>query len=168
MLLIVTLGSISVNLLKLNDIATLLGLLINPSLSMKIVGTFITFIIMTVIFVPLFLLIARGADFSLTYNRVGMVYFYAYAEIYLVKCIEFFVLSAMSVLVLTNLVNMTFAGTVILGTSITGGFLQIWLFLKTFRIVLEIPYLTIVVAGGIAGGLSLFVLSCLEKVAITI
>ena len=92
MLLIVTLGSISVNLLKLNDTATLLGLLINPSLSMKMVGTFITFIIMTVIFVPLFLLIARGADFSLTYNRVGMVYFYAYAEICLVKCIEFFVL----------------------------------------------------------------------------
>lgn len=54
MLLIVTLGSISVNLLKLNDTATLLGLLINPSLSMKMVGTFITFIIMTVIFVPLF------------------------------------------------------------------------------------------------------------------
>lgn len=122
MLLIVVLGSISVNLLKPNDTATLLGLLINPSLSMKIVETFI---IMTVIFVPLFLLIARGADFSLTYNRVGMVYFYAYAEIYLVKCIEFFVLSAMSVLVLTNLVNMTFAGAVILGTSITGGFLQI-------------------------------------------
>ena len=70
----------------------------------------------------------------------------------------------MSVLVLTNIVNMVFAGAVILGTILICGLLQILLFLKTFRTVLDIPYLTIVVAGGIGGGISIFTLSLLEKI----
>uniref|UniRef100_UPI002600A6E7 hypothetical protein n=1 Tax=Veillonella sp. TaxID=1926307 RepID=UPI002600A6E7 len=95
-------------------------------------------------------------------KRVFMVYFYAYAEIFLVKSVELFIFSLMSVLVLTNIVNMVFAGAVILGTTLTCGLLQIFLFLKTFKTVLDIPYLTILVAGGIGGGLSIFTLSLFE------
>lgn len=164
MLLIMTIGSISVNLLKPESTTTLVELLINPTLAMNIAGSFVTFIVMSIVFVPIFLLIARGADASLTLKRVFMVYFYAYAEIFLVKSVEIFIFSLMSVLVLTNIVNMVFAGAVILGGSLTGGLLQILLFLKTFRTVLYIPYLTIVVAGGIGGGISIFTLSLLEKI----
>lgn len=164
MLLIMTIGSISVNLLKPESTTTLVELLINPTLAMNIVGSFVTFIVMSVVFVPIFLLIARGADATLTLKRVFMVYFYAYAEIILVKGVELFVFSLMSVFVLTNIVNMVFAGAVILGTTLTCGLLQIFLFLKTFKIVLDIPYLTILVAGGIGGGLSIFVLSLLENI----
>lgn len=164
MLLIMTIGSISVNLLKPESTTTLAELLINPTLAMNIAGSFVTFIVMSVVFVPIFLLIARGADATLTFKRVFMVYFYAYAEIFLVKGVELFVFSLMSVFVLTNIVNMVFAGAVILGTTLTCGLLQIFLFLKTFKIVLDIPYLTILVAGGIGGGLSIFVLSLLENI----
>lgn len=163
MLLIMSLGSISVNLLK-PESTTLVELLINPTLAMHIVGSFVTFVIMSVVFVPIFLLIARGADAALTLKRVFMVYLYAYSEIFLVKSIELFIFSLMSIFVLTNIVNMVFAGAVILGTTLTCGLLQIVLFLKTFKIVLDIPYLTIVVAGGIGGGISMFVLSLLEKI----
>lgn len=159
-----TIGSISVNLLKPESTTTLAELLINPTLAMNIAGSFVTFIVMSVVFVPIFLLIARGADATLTFKRVFMVYFYAYAEIFLVKGVELFVFSLMSVFVLTNIVNMVFAGAVILGTTLTCGLLQIFLFLKTFKIVLDIPYLTILVAGGIGGGLSIFVLSLLENI----
>ena len=99
MLLVMTLGSISVNLLKSTSSTTLADFLINPTLAMHIVGSFITFIVMSVVFIPIFLLIAKGADVSLTLKRVSMVYFYAYADIFLVKCIELFVLSFMSILV---------------------------------------------------------------------
>ena len=139
MLLIMSLGSISVNLLKPESTTTLVELLINPTLAMHIVG-------------------------SLTLKRVFMVYLYAYSEIFLVKSIELFIFSLMSILVLTNIVNMVFAGAVILGTTLTCGLLQIVLFFKTFKTVLDIPYLTIVVAGGIGGGISMFVLSLLEKI----
>lgn len=164
MLLVMTAGSISVNLLQSTSSTTLADFLINPTLAMHIVGSFITFIVMTVVFIPLFLLIAKGADASLTLKRVSMVYLYAYAEIFLVKSIELFIFSLMSVFVLTNMVNMVFAGSVILGITLTCGILQILLFLKTFKTVLDIPYLTIVVAGGIGGGMSMFVLSLLEKI----
>lgn len=164
MLFIMTIGSISVNLLKPESTTTLVELLINPTLAMNIAGSFVTFIVMSIVFVPIFLLIAKGADAALTLKRVFMVYFYAYAEIFLVKSVELFIFSLMSVLVLTNIVNMVFAGAVILGVSLTGGLLQILLFLKTFRTVLDIPYLTIVVAGGIGGGISIFTLSLLEKI----
>lgn len=164
MLLIMTIGSISVNLLKPESTTTLVELLINPTLAMNIAGSFVTFIVMSVVFVPIFLLIAKGADAALTLKRVFMVYFYAYAEIFLVKSVELFIFSLMSVLVLTNIINMVFAGAVILGTTLTCGLLQILLFLKTFRTVLDIPYLTIVVAGGIGGGISIFTLSLLEKI----
>lgn len=164
MLLIMTIGSISVNLLKPESTTTLVELLINPTLAMNIAGSFVTFIVMSVVFVPIFLLIAKGADAALTLKRVFMVYFYAYAEIFLVKSVELFIFSLMSVLVLTNIINIVFAGAVILGTTLTCGLLQILLFLKTFRIVLDIPYLTIVVAGGIGGGISIFTLSLLEKI----
>ena len=164
MLFIMTLGSVSVNLLKPEATTTLAELLINPTLARNIVGSFLTFIVMSVVFVPVFLLIARGADATLTLNRVFMVYLYAYSEIFLVKSIELFIFSLMSVSVLTNIVNMVFAGAVILGTTLTCGLLQIVLFLKTFKKVLDIPYLTIVVAGGIGGGVSMFVLSLLEKI----
>lgn len=164
MLLVMTAGSISVNLLQSTSSTTLADFLINPTLAMHIVGSFITFIVMTVVFIPLFLLIAKGADASLTLKRVSMVYLYAYAEIFLVKSIELFIFSLMSVFVLTNMVNMVFAGSVILGITLTCGLLQILLFLKTFKTVLDIPYLTIVVAGGIGGGMSMFVLSLLEKI----
>lgn len=164
MLLVMTAGSISVNLLKSMPSTTLADFLINPNLAMHIVGSFITFIVMSVLFIPLFLLIAKGADASLTLKRVSMVYLYAYAEIFLVKSIELFIFSLMSVFVLTNMVNMVFAGSVILGITLTCGLLQILLFLKIFKTVLDIPYLTIVVAGGIGGGMSMFVLSLLEKI----
>ncbi len=164
MLFIMTLGSVSVNLLKPEATTTLAELLINPTLARNIVGSFLTFIVMSVVFVPVFLLIARGADATLTLNRVFMVYLYAYSEIFLVKSIELFIFSLMSVFVLTNIVNMVFAGAVILGTTLTCGLLQIVLFFKTFKTVLDIPYLTIVVAGGIGGGISMFVLSLLEKI----
>lgn len=164
MLLVMTVGSISVNLLKSMPSTTLADFLINPTLAMHIVGSFITFIVMSVVFIPIFLLIAKGADASLTLKRVSMVYLYAYAEIFLVKSIELFIFSLMSVFVLTNMVNMVFAGSVILGITLTCGLLQILLFLKTFKTVLDIPYLTIVVAGGIGGGMSMFVLSLLEKI----
>lgn len=165
MLFIMTIGSISVNLLKPESTTTLVELLINPTLAMNIAGSFVTFIVMSIVFVPIFLLIAKGADAALTLKRVFMVYFYAYAEIFLVKSVELFIFSLMSVFVLTNIVNMVFAGAVILGVSLTGGLLQILLFLKTFRTVLDIPYLTIVVAGGIGGGISIFTLSLLEKIS---
>ena len=165
MLLIMTIGSISVNLLKPESTTTLAELLINPTLAMNIVGSFVTFIVMSVVFVPIFLLIARGADATLTLKRVFMVYFYAYAEIFLVKGVELFVFSLMSVFVLTNIVNMVFAGAVILGTTLTCGLLQIFLFLKTFKIVLDVPYLTILVAGGIGGGFSILALSLLENIS---
>ena len=152
MLVIMTLGSISINLLKPESTTTLAELLINPTLAMNIVGSFVTFIVMSLVFVPIFLLIARGADASLTLKRVAMVHLYAYAEIFLVKSVEIFIFSLMLVLVLTNIVNMVFAGAVILGVSLTGGLLQILLLFKTFKIVLDIPYLTIAVAGGIGGG----------------
>ena len=161
MLLIMTIGSISVNLLK-PESTTFAELLINPTLAMNIAGSFVTFIVMSVVFVPIYLLIAKGADATLTLKRVFMVYFYAYAEIFLVKSVELFIFSLMSVLVLTNIVNMVFAGAVILGTTLTCGLLQIFLFLKTFKTVLDIPYLTILVAGGIGGGLSIFTLSLFE------
>lgn len=164
MLVIMTLGSISINLLKPESTTTLAELLINPTLAMNIVGSFVTFIVMSLVFVPIFLLIARGADASLTLKRVAMVHLYAYAEIFLVKSVEIFIFSLMLVLVLTNIVNMVFAGAVILGVSLTGGLLQILLLFKTFKIVLDIPYLTIAVAGGIGGGISIFVLSLLEKI----
>ena len=164
MLLIMTIGSISVNLLKPESTTTFAELLINPTLAMNITGSFVTFIVMSVVFVPIFLLIAKGADAVLTLKRVFMVYFYAYAEIFLVKSVELFIFSLMSVLVLTNIVNMVFAGAVILGTTLTCGLLQILLFLKTFRTVLDIPYLTIVVAGGIGGGISIFTLYLLGKI----
>jgi len=164
MLFIMTLGSVSVNLLKPETTTTLAELLINPTLARNIVGSFLTFIVMSVVFVPVFLLIARGADATLTLNRVFMVYLYAYSEIFLVKSIELFIFSLMSILVLTNIVNMVFAGAVIFGTTLTCGLLQIVLFFKTFKTVLDIPYLTIVVAGGIGGGISMFVLSLLEKI----
>ena len=166
MLLVITFGSISVNLLKPTSSITLLELLFNPALAVNIIGVFVTFIVMSVVFVPSFLLIARGADATLTVKRVFMVYFYAYAEIFLVKCIEMFILSFMSILVLTNIVNMVLAGAVILGVTLTCRLLQILLFLKTFKVVLDIPYLTIVVAGGIGGGISMFILSFLEKIGI--
>ena len=121
---------------------------------------------MSVVFVPIFLLIGRGADATLTLNRVFMVYLYAYSEIFLVKSIELFIFSLMSVFVLTNIVNMVFAGAVIFGTTLICGLLQIVLFFKTFKIVLDIPYLTIAVAGGIGGGISMFTLSLLEKIGI--
>ena len=70
----------------------------------------------------------------------------------------------MSILVLTNIVNMVFAGAVVYGTSVTCALWQILLFIKTFKIVLDIPYLTILVASGIGGGMSMFVLSLLEKI----
>ena len=164
MLVIMTLGSISINLLKPESTTTLAELLINPTLAMNIVGSFVTFIVMSLVFVPIFLLIARGANASLTLKRVAMVHLYAYAEIFLVKSVEIFIFSLMLVLVLTNIVNMVFAGAVILGVSLTGGLLQILLLFKTFKIVLDIPYLTIAVAGGIGGGISMFVLSLLEKI----
>ena len=164
MLFIMTLGSVSVNLLKPESTTTLAELLINPTLAMNIVGSFVTFIVMSLVFVPIFLLIARGADASLSLKRVAMVHLYAYAEIFLVKSVEIFIFSLMLVLVLTNIVNMVFAGAVILGVSLTGGLLQILLLFKTFKIVLDIPYLTIAVAGGIGGGISMFVLSLLEKI----
>ena len=164
MLFIMTLGSVSVNLLKPEATTTLAELLINPTLARNIVGSFLTFIVMSVVFVPVFLLIARGADATLTLNRVFMVYLYAYSEIFLVKSIELFIFSLMSIFVLTNIVNMVFTGAVILGTTLTCGLLQIVLFFKTFKTVLDIPYLTIVVAGGIGGGISMFVLSLLEKI----
>ena len=164
MLVIMTLGSISINLLKPESTTTLAELLINPTLAMNIVGSFVTFIVMSLVFVPIFLLIARGADASLSLKRVAMVHLYAYAEIFLVKSVEIFIFSLMLVLVLTNIVNMVFAGAVILGVSLTGGLLQILLLFKTFKIVLDIPYLTIAVAGGIGGGISMFVLSLLEKI----
>ena len=164
MLFIMTLGSVSVNILKPESTTTLAELLINPTLAMNIAGSFVTFVVMSVVFVPIFLLIARGADAALTLKRVFMVYLYAYSEIFLVKSIELFIFSLMSILVLTNIVNMVFAGAVILGTTLTCGLLQIVLFFKTFKTVLDIPYLTIVVAGGIGGGISMFVLSLLEKI----
>lgn len=166
MLLIMIIGSISVNLLKPESTTTLAELLINPTLAMNIVGSFVTFIVMSVVFVPIFLLIARGADATLTLKRVFMVYFYAYAEIFLVKGVELFIFSLLSVFVLTNIVDMVFAGAVILGTTLTCGLLQILLFFKTFKTVLDIPYLTILVAGGIGGGISIFTLSLLEKIGI--
>ena len=166
MLLIMTIGSISVNLLKPESTTTLAELLINPTLAMNIVGSFVTFIVMSVVFVPIFLLIARGADATLTLKRVFMVYFYAYAEIFLVKGVELFIFSLLSVFVLTNIVDMVFAGAVILGTTLTCGLLQILLFFKTFKTVLDIPYLTILVAGGIGGGISIFTLSLLDKIGI--
>lgn len=162
MLLIMTIGSISVNLLKPESTTSLAELLINPTLAMNIVGSFVTFIVMSVVFVPIFLLIARGADATLTLKRVFMVYFYAYAEIFLVKGAELFIFSLLSVFVLTNIVDMVFAGAVILGTTLTCGLLQILLFFKTFKTVLDIPYLTILVAAGIGGGISIFTLSLLE------
>ena len=166
MLFIMTIGSISVNLLKPESTTTFAELLINPTLGMNIAGSFVTFIVMSIVFVPIFLLIAKGADAALTLKRVFMVYFYAYAEIFLVKSVELFIFSLMSVLVLTNIVNMVFAGAVILGTTLTCGLLQILLFFKTFKTVLDIPYLTILVAGGIGGGISIFTLSLLEKIGI--
>lgn len=166
MLCIMTLGSVSVNLLKPEATTTLAELLINPTLARNIVGSFLTFIVMSVVFVPVFLLIARGADATLTLNRVFMVYLYAYSEIFLVKSIELFIFSLMSVFVLTNIVNMVFAGAVIFGTTLTCGLLQIVLFFKTFKIALDIPYLTIAVAGGIGGGISILTLSLLEKIGL--
>ena len=166
MLFIMTLGSVSVNLLKPEATTTLAELLINPTLARNIVGSFLTFIVMSVVFVPVFLLIARGADATLTLNRVFMVYLYAYSEIFLVKSIELFIFSLMSVFVLTNIVNMDFAGAVIFGTTLTCGLLQIVLFFKTFKIALDIPYLTIAVAGGIGGGISILTLSLLEKIGL--
>ena len=79
MLFIMTLGSVSVNLLKPESTTTLAELLINPTLARNIVGSFLTFIVMSVVFVPIFLLIGRGADVTLTLNRVFMVYLYAYS-----------------------------------------------------------------------------------------
>ena len=75
MLLIMTIGSISVNLLKPESTTTFAELLINPTLAMNIAGSFVTFIVMSVVFVPIFLLIAKGADAALTLKRVFMVYF---------------------------------------------------------------------------------------------
>ena len=95
-----------------------------------------------------------------------MVYLYAYSEIFLVKSIELFIFSLMSIFVLTNIVNMVFAGAVIFGTTLTCGLLQIVLFFKTFKIALDIPYLTIAVAGGIGGGISILTLSLLEKIGL--
>ena len=166
MLFIMTLGSVSVNLLKPESTTTLAELLINPTLAMNIAGSFVTFVVMSVVFVPVFLLIARGADAALTLKRVFMVYLYAYSEIFLVKSIELFIFSLMSVFVLTNIVNMVFAGAVIFGTTLTCGLLQIVLFFKTFKIVLDIPYLTIAVAAGIGAGISMFTLSLLEKIGL--
>ena len=167
MLLIMSLGSISVNLLKPESTTTLVELLINPTLARNIVGSLLTFIVMSVVFVPVFLLIARGADATLTLNRVFMVYLYAYSEIFLVKSIELFIFSLMSVFVLTNIVNMmVFAGAVIFGTTLTCGLLRIVLFFKKFKIALDIPYLTIAVAGGIGGGISILTLSLLEKIGL--
>lgn len=166
MLFIMTLGSISVNLLKPESTTTLAELLINPTLAMNIAESFVTFVAMSVVFVPIFLLIARGADAALTLKRVFMVYLYAYSEIFLVKSIELFIFSLMSVFVLTNIVNMVFAGAVIFGTTLTCGLLQIVLFFKTFKIVLDIPYLTIAVAAGIGAGISMFTLSLLEKIGL--
>lgn len=167
MLFIMTLGSVSVNLLKPESTTTLAELLINPTLAMNIAGSFVTFVVMSVVFVPVFLLIARGgADAALTLKRVFMVYLYAYSEIFLVKSIELFIFSLMSVFVLTNIVNMVFAGAVIFGTTLTCGLLQIVLFFKTFKIVLDIPYLTISVAAGIGAGISMFTLSLLEKIGL--
>ena len=166
MLFIMTLGSISVNLLKRESTTTLAELLINPTLAMNIAESFVTFVAMSVVFVPIFLLIARGADAALTLKRVFMVYLYAYSEIFLVKSIELFIFSLMSVFVLTNIVNMVFAGAVIFGTTLTCGLLQIVLFFKTFKIVLDIPYLTIAVAAGIGAGISMFTLSLLEKIGL--
>lgn len=166
MLFIMTLGSVSVNLLKPESTTTLAELLINPTLAMNIAGSFVTFVVMSVVFVPIFLLIARGADAALTLKRVYMVYLYAYSEIFLVKSIELFIFSLMSVFVLTNIVNMVFAGAVIFGTTLTCGLLQIVLFFKTFKIVLDIPYLTIAVAAGIGAGISMFTLSLLEKIGL--
>ena len=166
MLFIMTLGSVSVNLLKPESTTTLAELLINPTLARTIIGSFLTFIVMSVVFVPIFLLIGRGADATITLNRVFMVYLYAYSEIFLVKSIELFIFSLMAVFVLTNIVNMVFAGAVIFGTTLICGLLQIVLFFKTFKIVLDIPYLTIAVAGGIGGGISMFTLSLLEKIGI--
>ena len=166
MLFIMTLGSVSVNLLKPESTTTLAELFINPTLARNIVGSFITFIVMSIVFVPIFLLIARGGDAGLTLKRVFMVYLYAYSEIFLVKSIELFIFSLMSVFVLTNIVNMVFAGAVIFGTTLTCGFLQIVLFFKTYKIALDIPYLTIAVAGGIGGGISMFTLSLLEKIGL--
>ena len=166
MLFIMTLGSISVNLLKPESTTILAELLINPTLAMNIAGSFVTFVVMSVVFVPIFLLIARGADAALTLKRVFMVYLYAYSEIFLVKSIELFIFSLMSVFVLTNIVNMVFAGAVIFGTTLTCGLLQIVLFFKTFKIVLDIPYLTISVAAGIGAGISMFTLSLLEKIGL--
>lgn len=60
MLFIMTLGSVSVNLLKPESTTTLAELLINPTLAMNIAGSFVTFVVMSVVFVPVFLLIARG------------------------------------------------------------------------------------------------------------
>lgn len=133
---------------------------------MNIAESFVTFVAMSVVFVPIFLLIARGADAALTLKRVFMVYLYAYSEIFLVKSIELFIFSLMSVFVLTNIVNMVFAGAVIFGTTLTCGLLQIVLFFKTFKIVLDIPYLTIAVAAGIGAGISMFTLSLLEKIGL--
>ena len=110
MLFIMTLGSVSVNLLKPEATTTLAELLINPTLARNI--------------------------------------------------------SLMSVFVLTNIVNMVFAGAVIFGTTLTCGLLQIVLFFKTFKIALDIPYLTIAVAGGIGGGISILTLSLLEKIGL--
>ena len=166
MLFIMTLGSVSVNLLKPESTTTLAELLINPTLAMNIAGSFVTFVVMSVVFVPIFLLIARGADAALTLKRVFMVHLYAYSEIFLVKSIELFIFSLMSVFVLTNIVNMVFAGAVIFGTTLTCGLLQIVLFFKTFKIVLDIPYLTIAVAAGIGAGISMFTLSLLEKIGL--
>ena len=166
MLFIMTLGSVSVNLLKPESTTTLAELLINPTLAMNIAESFVTFVAMSVVFVPIFLLIARGADAALTLKRVFMVYLYAYSEIFLVKSIELFIFSLMSVFVLTNIVNMVFAGAVIFGTTLTCGLLQIVLFFKTFKIVLDIPYLTIAVAAGIGAGISMFTLSLLEKIGL--
>ncbi|WP_296003434.1 hypothetical protein [uncultured Veillonella sp.] len=166
MLFIMTLGSVSVNLLKPESTTTLAELLINPTFARNIIGLFLAFIVMSVVFVPIFLLIGRGADATLTLNRVFMVYLYAYSEIFLVKSIELFIFSLMSVFVLTNIVNMVFAGAVIFGTTLICGLLQIVLFFKTFKIVLDIPYLTIAVAGGIGGGISMFTLSLLEKIGL--
>lgn len=128
MLFIMTLGSVSVNLLKPESTTILAELLINPTLAMNIAGSFVTFVVMSVVFVPVFLLIARGADAALTLKRVFMVYLYAYSEIFLVKSIELFIFSLMSVFALTNIVNMVFAGAVIFGTTLTCGLLQIVLF----------------------------------------
>ena len=148
MLLIMRLRGISVNLLKPESTTTLVELLINPTLAMHIVGSFYNFIIMSVVFRAYILLIARGADSSLTLKRVFfMVYLYAYSEIFLVKSIELFIFP-LCLFLYWQILLIWFS----LGRSNFGDNLNLWTFTdsaifgKRLKLVLDIPYLTIVVA----------------------